>query len=106
MKDIISKEVDLSPIFVDVYCDTALQFITNYHHTRAMVNKGCAFAFILSCLLLDHPEIEERYPPGVLGFTLNGRVPEIDTPLNDGDKICFTIEIHSPFLGHAPRVLN
>ena len=94
-EEIMSKELfnepDLTPIWVDIYYDHRLQSIIGMAKDRAMVNRGCPFAFILECLFVDFPEIEQRYPPGALGFTLNRRSPDVFEKLKDGDQIHFMI---------------
>jgi hypothetical protein len=58
---------------------------------RAMVNRGCFFGFVLESVLISYTEIRKKYPPGVLGFTLNGQPPDAFTPLKDGDWLCFMV---------------
>lgn len=91
-------EPDLTPAFITISYDPCLQYITKKAKEEAMVNRGCPFMFILNCFLIDHPEVTKRYPPGVLGFTLNGRPPELSDGLKDGDLICFMVCDNSPFV--------
>lgn len=90
-----SCEPDLTPIWITIYYDKALQKITGRAKERAMVNNGCPFGFILESILISHSEIKKRYPPGVLGFTLNGQPPELLTSLKDGDLLCFKVCNHN-----------
>lgn len=91
MKRSLCHEADLTPIWITIYYDTALQMITGTAKDRSMVNNGCPFGFILESLLISYSEIGKRYAPGVLGFTLNGQPPDPSTPLRDGDLLCFEV---------------
>ena len=91
MKMCLASEPDLTPIWITIYYDTALQKITGTSKERSMVNSGCPFGFVLESILISYAEIRKRYPPGILGFTLNGQAPEPSTPLKDGDLLCFEI---------------
>lgn len=95
----LPEEADLTPIWITIFYDPALQLITGKAKAQAMVNRGCPFGFILTCLLMDYPQIERLYPPGVLGFTLNGQPPEMSAPLADGDQLCFMVCDDLPFAG-------
>ena len=91
------EEPDLTPIWITIYYDPLIQQITGKTHERSMVNRGCPFGFVFQCLLIDYPDIEKRYPPGILAFTLNGTAPEVETPLQDGDNIILMVLQNSPF---------
>jgi len=93
-----AAEGDLTPIWITLYFDRAMQMIVGKPVMRSMVNRGCPFALVLECLLIDYPEIQKRYPPGVLSFTLNGTAPELWTPLADGDRAAFFVEHEMPNL--------
>jgi hypothetical protein len=90
-------EPDLTPIWITIYYDFSIQQITGKAYERSMVNRGCLFGFVFQCLLMDYPDIQRRYPPGNLSFSLNGVAPEIETPLQDGDEIRLMVEQNSPF---------
>jgi hypothetical protein len=89
-KDIF-HESDLTPVSITIYYDKKLQTIVGKSQERTMVNLGCPFGFLLKCVLVSYPEIKRRFPPGILGFTLNGVPPDILDPLKDGDRICFLV---------------
>lgn len=91
MKTCRYPEPDLTPIWITIYYDTALQRITGKTKELSMVNNGCPFAFVLQSILISYAEIEKKYPPGVLGFTLNGQPPDPSTSLKDGDLLCFEV---------------
>lgn len=103
LKDIFfEEEPDLTPIWITITYDQKLQFITGKKKERSMVNQGCPMLFILQCLFTDHPEIQKKYPPGVLGFTINGKIPGTFAKFNDGDKISFFVwDDKSPLLKNA-----
>ena len=85
-------EADLDhPARVTVYYDQSLQPITGKTSEEIWVNPGCPFLFVLNSIFQSYPEIEERYPPGILGFTLNEQVPEAETPVADGSRISFLV---------------
>jgi len=88
----LQGEPDLTPIWITIYYDFLIQNITGKTYERSMVNRGCPFGFVFHCLLVDYPDIQRLYPPGILAFTLNGLAPEFKTPLQDGDEICLMVE--------------
>ncbi|MBU4331619.1 hypothetical protein KKD19_06040 [Patescibacteria group bacterium] len=47
------------------------------------------FADVLDFLFHTYPELEKKYPAGVLGFTLNGQPPQTFEPLREGDVVKF-----------------
>lgn len=79
------------PIKITIYYDAALEAVTGKDKEAAWVSEEMPFSRFLSIIFASYPEIEERYPPGVLGFAINGRPPgELDT-LKDGDKVSFQV---------------
>lgn len=91
MKEDQRCEPDLTPIWVTIYYDPQLRAITGKAKERAMVNRGCYFGFVLESVLISYSEIRKKYPPGILGFTLNGQPPDLLTPLKDGDLLCLLV---------------
>ena len=87
----LHEDVDLAPAWVDIYYDLTLQQITGHFRERSMVNRGCPFIFVLQSVLMSYPEIEKQFPPGVLGFTLNGVSPGMMDALKEGDRVCFVV---------------
>ena len=79
------------PIWIDIIYDTTLQRITGRARERTGCTRGCPFFFILNCVLTEYPEIRRRFPPGVLGFTVDGMAPAIDHPLTDGSIVRFGV---------------
>lgn len=54
-----------------------------------MVNDGISFIQFLFFLFSSYPEIQTTYPPGTLGFLLNGKPPRDGATLHDGDNLVF-----------------
>lgn len=79
------------PQAITVMYDEHLRLITGKAAEECVVSEGAPFFFLLSSVFQSYPQIEEKYPPGVLGFTVNGEPPEVDTVLKDGDIIRFLV---------------
>lgn len=79
------------PIRIAIYYDATLEEITGKWEEVAWVSEEMPFLRFLSIIFASYPEIEERYPPGVLGFAINGRPPEALDTLKDGDKVSFQV---------------
>jgi hypothetical protein len=79
------------PIYITVKFDETLEKITEIKECRSMVSKDLPFTFFLHCILIDYPKIKKKYPPGVLVFSINGRAPETDSVLQDGDTVWFGV---------------
>ncbi len=71
--------------------DRTLQLITNKETEECIVSKNTFFFFILASVLESYPEIKKSFPPGILGFTINGTAPENGTVLKDGDVVHFSV---------------
>lgn len=91
MKQDQHNEPDLTPIWITIYYDTEIQAITGKAKERTMVNRGCPFCFVLESVLISYEGIKKMYPPGTLGFTLNGQPPDFLTPLQEGDRLYFMV---------------
>ena len=79
------------PIYVKVRYDKELQKITNTEEESVCMSQGSTFVYLLQNVFIAHSEIEKRYPPGSVGFVINGIPPKVYTPLLDGDVVSFTI---------------
>ena len=77
------------PIAITLEYDTALQAITGRPSDPVVLSEGAPFNYLLFNLFQSYPAIERQYPPGALGFTVNGRRPDDDTVLHDGDVVSF-----------------
>lgn len=81
--------------------DKTLQLITEKDSEECIISKDAPFLFILGSVLESYPEIKKRFPPGVLGFTINGKPPENNTILKDGDTVHFTIPSSSKHIAEG-----
>ena len=79
----------LKPIKIKIFYDEALKKITNKDFEEAMVSENLNFAMFLNFIFTSYPEIQEKFPPGKLGFLLNGKKPNEYDILNDGDELKF-----------------
>ena len=66
-----------------------LQKITGKEEEQMFIGEAMEFAWLLHFLFTDYPEIQKQYPPGMLGFTVNGKAPKIQTRLFNGDELWF-----------------
>jgi hypothetical protein len=80
-----------SPITITVKFDDALQELTAIAEHPVVMSEGSNFSFLLMSIFSEYPDIEEKYPPGALGFTINGVSPKPYSPLFDGDIVSFSI---------------
>jgi len=76
---------------VTIMYDEHLRLITGKAAEECLLSEGAPFFFLLSSVLDCYPEIREKYPPGILGFTVNGEPPEMDTVLREGDIVRFLV---------------
>ena len=79
------------PITLTIRFDRELQKITSKEEHPAIINEGAPFSFLLMSVFAEYPEIENKYPPGTLGFTINGEPPKLYSPLFDGDVVSFFV---------------
>jgi hypothetical protein len=85
------REAGFTPVRITMEFDPGMQLVVGEATIEAIVDEGCPFGFVLQNLLIDYPEIWNRYPPGILGFTLNGVAPPFDAPLAEGDRLQFFV---------------
>ena len=81
--------IDLQPAFITISFDDNLQKITGKATEKSMISDGMPFMQFLFFFFESYPEIREAYPPGTLGFAVNGKSPQEDTKLHDGDRLHF-----------------
>lgn len=79
-------------INVNVRYDSELQKITGNGTQQMMISEGASFLYLLMNVFSAYPEIEEKYPPGTLGMTINGIPPRDHAVLLDGDTIDFSTD--------------
>lgn len=84
------------PARIKISYDQALQEITGKSGEEAWVSEGLPFLFFLKIILSSYPEIENRYPPGILGFAVNGMAPLENYPLKEGDRVEFLVPRNQP----------
>jgi molybdopterin converting factor small subunit len=92
MKSTEFNEADLTPITINIFYDSQLQRITGLSEEKAVVNNGCPFFFLLESVFMTHRDIQRKYPPGILVFSLNGKIPNPNTQLKDGDIVSFIVQ--------------
>ena len=78
-------------IRLTVRYDGVLQKITGRAEDTVYMSEGSVFAYLLQNVFMEHPDIEKRYPPGVLSMFLNGAPPKTYIPLCDGDIVVFGV---------------
>ena len=78
-------------MFLKIQYDKELQKITGKPEHPMVMSEGGNFAYLLQNVFIEYPKIEKKYPPGQLGFTINGTSPKAYTPLFDGDRVSFSI---------------
>ena len=76
-------------IHITISYDPNLQKITGKESETSMSSEGVTFQQFLFFLFSSYSEIQSTYPPGKLGFLLNGEPPRLDTILRDGDRLLF-----------------
>ncbi|MEW6408484.1 MAG: hypothetical protein AB1465_07430 [Patescibacteria group bacterium] len=79
------------PIKIKIFYDGELKKITGKSKEIAWVSEGMTFAFFLYTIFRSYPEIENKYPPGILGLLLNDRPPGHFDVLKDGDEILLKV---------------
>lgn len=71
--------------------DKELQKITGRAEDPVFMSEGSTFLYLLQNVFIEHPEIENRYSPGVLLFSINDIPPKTYSPLFDGDVVVFGV---------------
>ena len=80
-----------APMRLTIRYDEALQKITRVAEEPVFMGEGATFVYLLQNIFIEHPEIEKRYPPGALGFSINGFPPKSYSPVFDGDVVSFSV---------------
>lgn len=89
--DLIKNSGIPKPMHITVRYDSKLEKITKCKEEPVYMGEGGNFGYLLYNVILSHPEIEKKYKPGVLGFSINGTPPKTYTPLFDGDVVFFSV---------------
>ena len=79
------------PCKIKISYDETLQEITGRSEEEAIISEGMSFILFLGTIFSSYPAIELKYPPGTLGFTVNGQPPDDFDALENGDEISFTV---------------
>ena len=79
------------PITITIQFDTELQKLTGKAGHPVVMSQGATFMFLLMSVMEEYPEIQNKYPPGTLGFTINEVPQKTYTPLLDGDVVFFSV---------------
>lgn len=74
---------------VNITYDHNLQKITGKDGEESIISKGMTFMQFLFFLFSSYPEIKDIYPPGKLGFLVNGEPPRMNDVLHEGDGLFF-----------------
>lgn len=74
-------------IAIRITYDETIQEFTNVAEDISYASPGAPFLMVFNSILFEHPEIQKNFPPGVLGIELNGGRPDVDTMMQDGDRI-------------------
>lgn len=77
-------------IRINVRYDKKLQEITRKESHPVIMSEWSTFVYLLMNIFMEYPELEKQYPPGVLGFSINGIPPKTNTALFDGDTVDFS----------------
>ena len=83
-------------IALTITYDSVLQEITGLPDHPVVLDEGKTFADLMNGVRSTFPEIFEKYPPGVLGFTVNGVPPsdvDVFSSIDDGDVISFVVKL-------------
>lgn len=86
---LLQQDRQLEIINVKVRYGKKLRRITGKKKEIIQVEKGLPFEFFLNIIFQEYPEIQERFPPGTLGFAVNKRPPSEFIPLKNGDVVEF-----------------
>lgn len=81
---------NLKPVKVKIFYDENLKEITGKDFEERVISENLDFATFLSFIFSSYPEIPKKFIPGTLAFALNGRKPQEDDILKDGDELEIT----------------
>ena len=80
-------------ITISIQFDAELQKLTGKEGHPVFMSEGANFMFLLMSVFEEYPEIQNKYPPGAIGFTINGTPPKLYSPLFDNDVVYFAVSI-------------
>ena len=79
------------PIKINVVFKGEIADVVGKAEEMQTTSEGLEFIFFFHFLFTSYPEIPQNYPPGVLRYLLNGKPPQNETILKDGDELVFYI---------------
>jgi len=86
--DLIKKKmVFLKRIKVDILYDEELLKITGKASEPAIISDNLQFVQFLNFIFTSYPEIQVKFPPGSIGFLVDGKAPQALDTFKDGDKL-------------------
>ena len=78
--------------FVKVRYQGTVAKVVGFAVEDVVLEEELRFCYVLHLLFQERPEIPQAFPPGVLGFTVNGEAPQCETPVRGGDVIVFMVD--------------
>ena len=88
----------MKSITVIINYDDMLQNITGVKREKATVSEDLPFVHMLNFVFTSYPEMMKKYPPGVLGFSINGEPPSEFDLMHDGDTL--ELKVYTENLPH------
>lgn len=88
--ELLEQEAGIRSVSIIIRYDSRIQKITGKEEDPMIVSEGSLFPYVLFNVFEMYPEIQETYPPGVLGFVRNGGDLFPSLPMQEGDIILFT----------------
>lgn len=79
----------LKSIKVKVFYDKNVRRVTKKDSEEVMISEGLDFPNFLNSIFSSYPDLQKRFPPGTLGFLLNGKAPKEYDILKYDDKMEF-----------------
>lgn len=61
--------------------------ITKTSKEDILISEGSNFVYLLFNIFSAYPKIQAKYPPGKLGFLINGNAPKENYLLKEGDVL-------------------
>lgn len=91
--ELFERESGMKGVSITIRYDPIIQKITGKEEDPMILSEGSLFQYVLLNVFEVYPEIQEKYPPGVLGFIRNGGDLFPSLPMQNGDVILFTVAL-------------
>lgn len=91
IEDMLKNSGMSRSINIIVKYDKELEEITGTKESTVMMSGGATLMYLLQNIFMAHSEIEEKYPPGTIGISINGIPPTTNALLMDGDIVTFSV---------------